>query len=266
MHSSRECIFVPVGPRYCGATYRRLPAHWKRYTVALYPGNRMIRDVAFRRWLLLLVLCVMVVVACVCCIDRPAAELFNKYLRNTAVSGWIKSLLAPLVLIPVSALLFLFGSGCWLLSGRQLGRWTQKPLLCSWSTIWALAAEFVCKDIFGRGWPDPTYIESHLYGFRFLHAGPHWTSFPSGTSTIAAALSATIWLVAPRLRLPILFLIVLICAGVVVTNEHWISDVIAGAFLGASIGWMTVSMLVSHLRLASAGNSSVSGAWSDVDG
>jgi membrane-associated phospholipid phosphatase len=207
----------------------------------------------------------MAIVVCVCFIDRPAAEFFNTYVRNCAVSDWIKSLLASLVLIPVSALLFLSGSGCWLLSGRQLGRWAQKPLLCSWSTIWALAAEFVSKNIFGRGWPDPTYIESHLYGFRFLHAGPHWTSFPSGTATIAAAISTTIWIVAPRLRPPLPFLTVLICGGVVVTNGHWISDVIAGAFLGASIGWMTVLMLGSHVRLASAGNSSVPAVRSHVD-
>jgi membrane-associated phospholipid phosphatase len=209
----------------------------------------MICDVAFRRWLLLLVLCVMAVVVCVCCIDRPAAVPFNTHLRNTAVSDLIKGLLGPLVLIPVAALLFLFGVGCWLLSGRLLGGWTQKPLLCSWSTIWALAAEFVFKDVFGRGWPDPTFIENHLYGFRFLHAGPYWTSFPSGTATIAAAISTTIWLVAPRLRLPILLMTALICGGVVVTNEHWISDVIAGAFLGASIGWMTLSLLGSRVRI-----------------
>jgi membrane-associated phospholipid phosphatase len=208
----------------------------------------MICDVAFRRWLLLLVLSVMAVVVCVYCFDQPAADLFNTYLRNTTVLNWIKSLLAPLVLIPLSALLFLFGAGCWMLSGRQLSKWTRGPLLCSWSTIWALAAEFVSKDIFGRGWPDPTYTESHFYGFRFFHAGPHWTSFPSGTATIAAALSATIWLEAPRLRLPILSSTILICFGVVVSNGHWISDVIAGAFLGASIGWMTVSLLarVAH--------------------
>jgi hypothetical protein len=48
-------------------------------------------------------------------------------------------------------------------------------------------------------------------------------------------------------------LMVLICGGVVVTNEHWVSDVIAGAFLGASIGRMTVLMLGSHMQLASAG-------------
>jgi len=49
------------------------------------------------------------------------------------------------------------------------------------------------------------------------------------------------------------FLAVLLCCGVVVTNGHWLSDVIAGAFLGASIGWMTVRLLDSQaLRTPSA--------------
>jgi hypothetical protein len=129
----------------------------------------MVDNVAFRRWLLMLVLSVTAVVVCVCCIDRPASEFFNTHLRNTAISAWIEHLLAPLVLVPVVALLFLFGAGYWLLSGHRLGTWTQKPLLCSWSAIWALTAEFVSKEIFGRGSPVPTYIEGHSYGFRFFH-------------------------------------------------------------------------------------------------
>lgn len=213
----------------------------------------MIRSLTLCRWLILLTLCVVAVVVCVCCIDRPAAELFDTLLRNTPISNAIGSSLAPLVLIPISALLFLFGVGLWLLSGRPLGKWTQTPLLCSWSAIWAVAAEFVSKDIFGRGSPDATYFESHLYGFRFLHASPHWSSFPSGTAAIAVALCATMWMVAPRLRPPVLILTALICCGVVVTNEHWISDVLAGAFLGASIGWMTVRMLNTHIQSTSRG-------------
>ena len=120
-----------------------------------------------------------------------------------------------------------------------------EPLLCSWSAIWALAAEFVFKRILGRVWPDPTYTGKHLYGFRFLNAGPYWDSFPSGTATVSAAIVATVWIVTPRLRLPSVLLAALLCAGVIVTNGHWLSDVIAGAFLGASIGWMTVLVLRS---------------------
>jgi membrane-associated phospholipid phosphatase len=64
---------------------------------------------------------------------------------------------------------------------------------------------------------------------------------------------ATVWIITPRLRLPGVFLVLLLCGGVVITNGHWLSDVIAGAFLGASIGWMTVLLLCSQvLRALSA--------------
>ena len=205
----------------------------------------MISHPAFRRWLLALALCAIAIVVCIGYVDRPAAEVFDTYVRHTEQWDWINRLMAPIVLIPLGALLFLFCAGFRLLSGRQLSSWTQKPLLCCWSTMWALAAEFVLKQVFGRGWPDPTFVEDRLYGFRFLHGGPHWSSFPSGTATISAAIVATIWLIAPRLRLTCALLAGLVCAAVIVTNQHWVSDVIAGAFLGASIGWMTVALLGS---------------------
>ncbi len=179
------------------------------------------------------------------------AEFFNAHIRHTELWGWLDRLLAPFVAIPVAALVFLLGLGCRLLSGRQLRAWSVKPLLVSWSAIWAVAAEFIFKQIFGRAWPDPGYVENHIYGFRLLHGSPHWNSFPSGTATISAAMVATLWLLAPRLRLPSAFLAVLLCIGVVVTNGHWLSDVIAGAFLGASIGWMTVLLVGPQMLRAS---------------
>jgi len=33
-----------------------------------------------------------------------------------------------------------------------------------------------------------------------------------------------------------------VCFGVTITNGHWVSDVVAGILLGASIGWMTVAI------------------------
>lgn len=208
-------------------------------------ASRQISHAAFRRWLLAFAFCAAAVVVSIYYIDRPAAVFFNTHVRPTELWGWLNHLLAPFVLVPVAALLFLLGLGCWRLSGRQLGAWTLEPLLCSWSAIWALAAEFVFKRILGRAWPDPTYTGKHLYGFRFLNAGPYWDSFPSGTATVSAAIVATVWIVTPRLRLPSVLLAALLCAGVIVTNGHWLSDVIAGAFLGASIGWMTVLVLRS---------------------
>ena len=197
-------------------------------------------EVRFRRWLFSLAGCVLAVVISIYFIDRPVAEFFNVHLRHTKLWTYLDRFLAPFVLLVVAALFFLLGSGCWVLSGRQLRPWTLNPLLCSWSAVWALAAEFIFKEIFGRGWPDPTYIQNGLYGFRFMHGSSHWSSFPSGTATISTAIAATVWLLIPRLRRIGLLLAVILCSEVVVTNGHWLSDVIAGAFLGGSIGFMTV--------------------------
>lgn len=198
------------------------------------------RGAGFSRWLLALAISGGATYLSVLYVDRPAAEFFDRSVRHTIWWGGINGFLAPLVVVPIAAVLFLLVLGCWLLAGRQMAVWTLKPVLCCWSVIWALGAELVFKQIFGRAWPDPTYIGNHLYGFRFFHGHEHWNSFPSGTATIALALVATLWHIAPRVRSFSVCLAVLLLVGVVVTNGHWISDVIAGAFLGWSIGWMTV--------------------------
>ncbi len=184
----------------------------------------------------------MSILVCICYVDRPAAEFFNSNLRPYTVLFRLNRLLAPLIVIPVAALLFQFGAGLWLLFGRRLAPWTRVPLLYSSGTIWAIAAEFVFKQILGRGSPDPTYFANHLYGFRFLHATEGWNSFPSGTATIALTIAAITCLRVRRWRPIVSTMAGLACIGVTVTNGHWVSDVVAGVFLGISIGWMTVAI------------------------
>ncbi len=182
------------------------------------------------------------VLECVEYVDRPVAEFLEGHFRHTTAWVWLERALAPLDLIVLLALLFLFGCGTWVVFGRVLGSWTRTPLLCSWAAMWATAADVIFKRIFGRAWPDPTYIQNRLYGFRLLHGGPHWESFPSGTAAISAAIASVLWIVAPRWRAVGALIVFLVCVAVVVTNGHWVADVIAGAFLGASIGWMTVRL------------------------
>jgi len=202
----------------------------------------MPNHLAYRRLLLPLALCAISVLVCIFYVDRPVAEFFNAHVRPHAVWTWLNRLLAPLVVVPVAALLFQFAAGFWLLFGRRLASWTQALLLYSSGTIWAIAAEFIFKQIFGRGSPDPTYLASHLYGFRFLHAAGGWRSFPSGHATIALAIATITCLRFPRWRLIVSILAGLACIGVTVTNGHWVSDVIAGMFLGAFVGWMTMAI------------------------
>jgi membrane-associated phospholipid phosphatase len=181
-------------------------------------------------------------VVCIAYVDRPVAVFFEGHLRHTAAWVWLTRALAPLDLAVVMALLFLLGCGVWVVSGRPLSAWMQTPLLCCWAGMWAVAADIIFKRILGRAGPDPAYIQNQVYGFRLLHGGPHWESFPSGTAAVSAAIASVLWIVMPRLRAIGAVMVVLLCIAVVITNYHWLADVIAGVFLGTSIGWMTVRL------------------------
>lgn len=202
----------------------------------------MSNNVTFRNWVLAFAGTLIAVVVCIAYVDRPVAEYFDLHLRHTRTWVWLDRALAPLNLVVLMALLVLFGCGTWVISGRLLRSWTRTPLLCSWAAMWATAAEIIFKHIFGRAWPDPTYIQNHLYGFRVLHGGPHWQSFPSGTAMVSTAIVSVLWITVPRWRAIGVLAVALLCIAVVITNYHWVGDVIAGMFLGASVGWMTVQL------------------------
>ena len=62
-------------------------------------------------------------------------------------------------------------------------------------------------------------------------------SFPSEHSIAAFACSVPLSLEYPLLVIPLAFLTISICASRVVLGEHFLSDVLAGAILGAAIGY-----------------------------
>ena len=109
--------------------------------------------------------------------------------------------------------------------------------------MWGLAAETIFKGMSGRSWPDPAYVQNHLYGFHFLQGDPRASAFPSGHTIIATAIVTVLWNMTPRLRIPSVLVALAVVTVLVVNNFHWVSDVIAGAYLGVPIGWMTVHLL-----------------------
>jgi len=51
---------------------------------------------------------------------------------------------------------------------------------------------------------------------------------------------SVIWIAAPRGRFPGALLGAMVAVAIIMTNSHWVSDVIGGGFLGAFSGWLTV--------------------------
>jgi membrane-associated phospholipid phosphatase len=193
--------------------------------------------------LLALVLCAAATGLSIAFADVPLALFLDAHVRHTQFWVWLNLAIHPIPLIVVAELLFLFGCGIWRACGKPFRPWTEVPLLCSWATIWAVAAEHIFKHIFGRGWPDPTFVRDHLLGFHFLHGETYWNSFPSGTSAISLAILAVLWTTRQNWRFASSSIVVLIHAAIVVGNYHWLSDLIAGAFLGWAIGSCTVKLL-----------------------
>lgn len=67
--------------------------------------------------------------------------------------------------------------------------------------------------------------------FNWFH-GAGIGCFPSGHMTVFTAFGVAIWYIYPRYRVPTALVLVLLGAALIVTDYHFLSDVIAGACVG----------------------------------
>jgi membrane-associated phospholipid phosphatase len=200
---------------------------------------------ALQRWLLALLLTAEAVVVCYLWIDRPIALFVHAHSAQHETFARLTYL--PDLLIPLAAAAFV-GFGLWALAGQPLSKIVTAGALCTIGLIVAETIKSQLKLAFGRLWPDtwvannPSFIHDGAYGFNFFHGGAGYASFPSGHMAATCAVISVLWIMVPKLR-PLYALIVLaVAAGLVGANYHFLSDVIAGGFVGASTGWMTVAL------------------------
>jgi len=92
--------------------------------------------------------------------------------------------------------------------------------------------KWLCKYIFGR--PNTrVWIASRVSDdFHWFHGGGEFSSFPSGHMAVFSAFFAAVWLFYPRYRSISLGILLALAVALVATNHHFLSDVIAGAYLG----------------------------------
>ncbi len=93
-----------------------------------------------------------------------------------------------------------------------------------------LTADLI-KYIGGRARPK-LYFSERLFGFDFFHWEYAWTSFPSGHSATAFSVAMLISILYSRWRFAAFFAALLIAFSRIFLSQHYISDVIAGSFLG----------------------------------
>jgi len=184
-------------------------------------------------------------------LDRPIAFLAHDVSQRFHL--FQKLTLIPDALLPMAVAVILL-LGLRGLIGVPLSRFETVLFVAGISLALGAMAKAELKIAFGRTWPEtwirnnPSLIRDHVYGFFPFHGGAGYASFPSGHTTIVCAVMTVFWICYPRFRPLYALAMVAVAIGLVGANFHFLGDVIAGAFLGVSLGWISVALWENGTR------------------
>jgi len=190
-------------------------------------------------WLRSAFACIVLVVIAYYGVDRPVATFAHEHLRGMAAFIWLTHIQDPL--LPL-ACLSLVTMAAWRAAGIRRNRAGSVVLRCSLSLIGALAIKDQLKLIFGRTWPEtwtnnnPSFFGNGSYGFEPFHGGIAYASFPSGHTTAIFSVIVVLWMSWPAYRWLYALVAGLVVVGLIGADHHWVSDIVAGAFLGTAAG------------------------------
>jgi membrane-associated phospholipid phosphatase len=205
----------------------------------------------FKVWFFGLALTALLACVSVAWIDRPIAMLVHDAFGPWHFPPEVAS--SPGLSIPLlSAVVFVI-LGLSAILERHFSKLEWTIVLCNISVLAAEAIKNQLKYAFGRTWPDSwgpqimSLIRDNVYGFHFFHSGQSYESFPSGHAAIVAALMTVLWASFPKARVAYAICIGAADVGLVLLNLHFVSDVIAGTFVGVSAGFFTITLWTSGI-------------------
>jgi membrane-associated phospholipid phosphatase len=196
------------------------------------------------KWMASLATTIVAVVLSYVWLDRPIALYVHDEFHGVKALPWLTFIPDCLAVVAVAIFIVM---GWRVASGRRLSRVESVFLVCGVSLAVAVAIKDQLKFAFGRTWPETwvnnnlSLIRNHVYGFNPFHGGVGYASFPSGHTTAICAVMSVLWICYPKFRAIYVLLIAGVTVGLIGADYHFLSDVIAGGFLGVSTGWMTVS-------------------------
>jgi membrane-associated phospholipid phosphatase len=195
--------------------------------------------------------CAALVLLCYFYIDRPVALWVSAH--PELAPNWLTAspdlIIAAVILSPLLVILVAIRR-VWM-PWRQ---WEQRLIVIAGSVMVIALVKELLKWVFGR--PSPrTWIENTAflvsqegYEFHWFHGGKHYFAFPSGHTSIACVMGAIIWIVWPKWRWAVVLSITIVASCLVITNYHFVGDIVAGAFLGWLGGLWSAHLLCPWLR------------------
>ncbi|MGE5285591.1 MAG: phosphatase PAP2 family protein [Actinomycetota bacterium] len=172
-------------------------------------------------------------------LDARIALGFDRLLRSMPLlsrgASRIPDLLLPVVLVLSGAM--------WAMYLRRVRRGSRDEkarffLLSGTAMPAAFIAKAILKTLFGR-MNTRVWLarggEGGDLSFHWFHGGGDYGSFPSGHMAVFTALAAACWLLFPRYRVASLAAITGLGLALLATDYHYLSDVIAGGYLGLAV-------------------------------
>lgn len=183
-------------------------------------------------------------VICVRYLDVPVALFVKEYLFGNR--GWsnLASDLPDLLLMAVLATTVAAFSLYLVRSNKGIyDDLTRLAQLVTWAAPASFMAKGSSKFIFGRVNTRQWLQEPALYGFHWCQGLPGCEGFPSGHMVVAVTLLAALARFYPKSLPFCYFMALLLGVALIVTNYHFLSDVIAGAALGVLVEALVCSLL-----------------------
>ncbi|HEX9079728.1 MAG TPA: phosphatase PAP2 family protein [Desulfuromonadaceae bacterium] len=170
---------------------------------------------------------------CIGHLDIPVALLvrsclsgYRSWSRHT--SSIPDALLTLVVLVTVGA----YSCYRYRMSRGSLDLATVTSKMLAVAAPLSFLAKAVLKYVFGRINTREWLLAPHEYGFHWFNGTDRYSGFPSGHMAVLTALIAVLWRLHPRYRPACLALLLLLGLALIATNYHFVSDVIAGTYLG----------------------------------
>jgi len=201
---------------------------------------------AAAKWSIALLICGALIVISYFFVDRPFAYFAHDELQGYRALFDLVGRLPNVLGLLVIGCTLIFGVRAVL--GRPLTEMQTSIVLSALSLALAAILESWLKLAFGRTWPEtwvqnnPSLIRDGILNFNPFHGGRGFAAFPSGHMVAISAIMSTFWFLHPRLRWICAICIAAVFIGQLGANYHFVSDLIAGGFVGFSVGLIIISL------------------------
>jgi len=176
-------------------------------------------------------------------LDFPLSAWIGKFLSANALDVKTSNIPDLLLIVVIVLTSLSWGVYFWL---RSQNIRDQRTLLCRITgTVLPLSfgIKTVLKWVFGRAETRYWLSDPSMYGFHWFAGTDGFRGFPSGHMLVLTPLFLAMWHFYPRYRLNYGVVWFCLAVALIATGYHFLSDVIAGAYIGALV-YLSVSRKV----------------------